>query len=105
MPVSNFYADIPDELPQEFLEQLAGSDGVRIERIVSRGHSSPARGWYDQEQHEWVLLLRGSAVISYPGKPDLALGPGDYVSIAPHEKHRVAWTTPDEDTIWLAVHY
>ena len=87
------------------MQQLAGEGSVRIERIVSRGHSSPPEGWYDQDQHEWVVVLRGRAVLAYPDKPDLTLGPGDYVSIAPYEKHRVAWTAPDEDTIWLAVHY
>ncbi len=23
----------------------------------------------------------------------------------PHRRHRVEWTTPDEPTVWLAVHY
>ena len=103
--MSNFFTDIPPELPEELMQQLAGEGSVRIERIVSRGHSSPPEGWYDQDQHEWVVVLRGRAVLAYLDKPDLNLGPGDYVSIAPHEKHRVAWTAPDEDTIWLAVHY
>ena len=103
--MSNLFADIPLDLPEELMQQLAGEGSVRIERIVSRGHSSPPEGWYDQDQHEWVVVLQGRAVLAYPDKPDLKLGPGDYVSIAPHEKHRVAWTATDEDTIWLAIHY
>ena len=103
--MSNLFANVPVDLPEELMEQLAGEGSVRIERIVSRGHSSPPEGWYDQDQHEWVVVLQGRAVLAYPDKPDLSLGPGDYASIAPHEKHRVAWTAPDEDTIWLAVHY
>ena len=31
--------------------------------------------------------------------------PGDFVNIPAHKKHRVEWTTPDEPTVWLAVHY
>jgi cupin 2 domain-containing protein len=33
------------------------------------------------------------------------MSPGDYINIPAHEKHRVAWTRPDEPTIWLAVFY
>ena len=103
--MNNLFANIPAVLKEELMQELAAGEGVRIERIVSRGHTAPAEGWFDQAQREWVVLLRGRAVITYPDKPDLTLGPGDYVSIAPHERHRVAWTTPDEDTVWLAVHY
>jgi cupin 2 domain-containing protein len=30
---------------------------------------------------------------------------GDFIYIRAHEKHRVAWTTHHEPTIWLAVHF
>ena len=30
---------------------------------------------------------------------------GDYINIPAHRKHRVEWTDPEEDTIWLAIHY
>jgi cupin 2 domain-containing protein len=30
---------------------------------------------------------------------------GDYVEIPAHTRHRVEWTDPDEDTVWLAVYY
>ena len=103
--MNNFFADIPESLPDEVFQQIAGGHGVRIERIVSRGHSSPAQGWYDQESEEWVMVVRGQAVIAYPDKPSITLSEGDYVTIAAHEKHRVDWTSPDEPTIWLAVHY
>lgn len=102
---NNLYRAIPDDLPVELMQDLAAAGDVRIERIVSRGHRSPGEGWYDQDRHEWVAVLRGRATIAYPDGREIALGPGDYVSIAPHEQHRVAWTTPDADTIWLAVHY
>ena len=36
-------------------------------------------------------------------KPEMK--PGDFVNIPAHKRHRVEWTTPDEPTVWLAVHY
>jgi cupin 2 domain-containing protein len=30
---------------------------------------------------------------------------GDFVDIAPLRRHRVEWTLPGRETIWLAVHY
>jgi len=79
---------------------------VRIERILSKGHSSPPDFWYDQEQHEWVLLVAGEARLRFERDDHvLHLKPGDYVNIAAHEKHRVEWTTESTETIWLAVFY
>lgn len=103
--MNNLFSSIPENLPKELITELAAGDGVRIERIVSRGHASPAEGWYDQAQREWVMVVQGKAVIAFPDKDSLTLSVGDYVTIAAHEKHRVEWTAPDEDTIWLAVHY
>lgn len=103
--MSNIFSDIPDELPQELFDCLVEGEHVRIERIVSKGHASPATGWYDQSRAEWVMVLRGQALISYPDKPSITLGEGDYVNIAAHEQHRVEWTSAEEATIWLAVHY
>jgi cupin 2 domain-containing protein len=104
----NIFADhgvtYPSPLPAEVCETLAQSPHVRIELIVSQGHTSPAHGWYDQEQAEWVLLLKGAARLEFEDST-LELSPGDYVNLPAHRKHRVAWTTPDERTIWLAVFY
>lgn len=52
-----------------------------------------------------MMVLRGRAVIAFADKASVTLEEGDYVNIAAHERHRVEWTSPDEDTIWLAVHY
>ena len=30
---------------------------------------------------------------------------GDHLLIPAHQRYRVAWTSPDEPTIWLAVFY
>ena len=46
----------------------------------------------------------GSARLSFEDTL-FEMKPGDFVNIPAHRKHRVEWTTPDEPTIWLAVHY
>jgi cupin 2 domain-containing protein len=100
----NLLGDIPPSLAEEFVTVLAQSEHVRIERIVSQGHSSPEGFWYDQGEHEWVAVLSGSARLQFEDET-LELGPGDYLNIPAHRKHRVAWTAPAESTIWLAVFY
>lgn len=90
----------------EAVSRLAGSGAVRIERIVSRGHASPPGFWYDQEETEWVALLAGEAELRFEqGDIRLQLRPGDHVTIAPRQRHRVEWTSPDVETVWLAVFY
>lgn len=103
--MANLYSDIPAELPAELFETLAQTDTVHIERIVSRGHSTPTGDWYDQERDEWVLLLKGAARLLFEDGSEAAMGPGDWLAIPAHRKHRVAWTDPEQETIWLAVHY
>jgi cupin 2 domain-containing protein len=103
--LTNLFAGIPDDLPEELVETLHSTPGVRIERIVSRGHASPEGFWYDQEQAEWVLLVSGAARLRFEGEGPLDLSPGSFVSIPAHRRHRVDWTDPARPTVWLAVHY
>jgi GNAT superfamily N-acetyltransferase len=96
---------IPAALPGELVTVLV--DGVaRIERIVSRGHSSPPGFWYDQDEHEWVTLIAGAArleIADGDAVRTVALAAGDWIDLPRRCRHRVAWTAPDADTIWLAV--
>lgn len=104
--MNNLLSDIPDDLPDELLETLLDADSVRVERIVSQGHTSPEGFWYDQEQNEWVVVLKGAAKLRFEGDDStLEMKPGDCVNIPAHKRHRVEWTTPEEPTVWLAVHY
>ncbi len=100
----NLFAGVPDDLPDELVETLVASGSVRIERIVSQGHVSPEGFWYDQPQPEWVVVLRGAARLRFEDRV-VEMKPGDWIDIPAHQKHRVDWTTPDEPTVWLAVHY
>ncbi len=105
-PAENIFAEIPDNLKDELIEAILQTPGLRIERIVSHGQSSPEGFWYDQEDNEWVILITGSAKLRFEGQEDLlVLKPGDYIRIDRHQRHRVEWTDPDKETVWLAVHY
>ena len=101
---SNLFSNLPSNLPDELFTTLLEANNVRIERIVSQGHSSPEGFLYDQDEHEWVLVLKGAARLSIEGETR-ELIPGDYMNIPAHQKHRVEWTTLDEPTVWLAVFY
>jgi cupin 2 domain-containing protein len=106
MNCQNLYRDIPEILKDELFESLLQTRSFRLERIVSKGHATPPGKWYDQETEEWVLLLRGSAGLLFEGELDVqVMTPGDSFRIPSHRRHRVEWTDPKEETVWLALHY
>ena len=101
----NLLRDLPPGGAGEVVEHLAATSAVRIERIVSRGEASPDGFWYDQDEAEFVLVLSGAARLRFADGEVTALDPGDWVDIAPHRRHRVDWTDPEQPTVWLAVFY
>ena len=101
----NLLADVPVQLPDELIQLLLSTEGLRIERIVSRGHRSPDGFWYDQPDHEWVLLLSGAARLRFVDHETLEMVAGSYINIPAHRKHRVDWTDQMQPTVWLAIHY
>jgi len=103
--MGNLFTDLPTTLPEELVEVLAENQHVRIERIVSTGHASPVGFWYDQDEFEWVVVLKGEAKLLFEDGETVEMTSGDHVLIPAHWKHRVEWTTPDEPTVWLAVFY
>jgi cupin 2 domain-containing protein len=102
----NLFANLPASAEAEQFVELLSRPAVRIERIVSRGHTSPPDFWYDQPQGEWVVVLAGKAKLRFADEAEpRLLEPGDFCDIAPHRRHRVEWTDPAQATVWLAVHY
>jgi len=102
----NLFAALPRRLDAEQIDALVANENLRIERIVSTGQASPPGFWYDQEWTEWVLLVAGSAGLLFEDEAEpRILRPGDYLVIAPHRRHRVAWTDVEHPTVWLAVHF
>jgi len=102
--VHSLFKGIPARTDEEFCEELLVRGDVRIERIVSTGHASPQGFWFDQDDDEWVLLVKGSAVLGFADGTRTRLVPGDHLLIPRHARHRVEWTDPAGETVWLAVH-
>ena len=104
MPFSakNIYAETDTAADAEQFATLFKNSAVKIERIVSHSHGSPAGFWYDQLEDEWVIVLRGSAVLEFIDGEVVEMTEGDYLVIPRRVRHRVART--GAATIWLAVH-
>lgn len=96
---------LPENFDQELIDVLVSSPNVRIERIVSKGHTSPESGWYDQNEHEWVMVLEGSGTLLFDDGSEAVLNKGDFITIPAHTRHKVTRTDPDNLTLWLAVFY
>lgn len=103
-PISNVLSVLPPPGADEAIETLLKGQGIRLERIVSHGHVSPAGFWLDQDEAEWVLVMSGRARLLIEGEgAERELGPGDSLFLPAHCRHRVSWTQPGEPTIWLAI--
>ncbi len=103
--MKNLFQNISQNLSEEFFETIAESDNVRIERIVSDGHTSPPGFWYDQDQNEFVIVLKGNAVLEFEDGTTQKMSEGDYQIIPAHKKHRVSYTDTNGKTLWLVVFY
>lgn len=100
--VKNIFVDHDQANDGENFLTLFENRSVKIEKIVSHSHSSPAGFWYDQGEDEWVIVLRGTAALEFTGGEIVEMTEGDYVIIPRSVRHRVART--GKDTVWLAVH-
>jgi len=103
--MKNIFNNIPDDLGRESFETLVAAEGVHIERIVSKGHASPAGEWYDQQRNEFVLVLKGAGRLEFEDGRVVSMEAGDWLEIPARARHRVTWTDPETETIWLAVHW
>ncbi|MDB5593454.1 MAG: hypothetical protein JWM36_415 [Hyphomicrobiales bacterium] len=100
----NLFADIGCT-EQERFDELLSQPGIRIERIVSTGQSTPEPEWLVQDWAEWVLLLSGGAGLLLEGEAETrTLAPGDWLLLPAGVRHRVEWTQGGGPTVWLAVH-
>ena len=95
-----------EPLTNEEVQTILKTDKFRLEKIVSRGHTTPPGEWYDQEENEWVMVVKGAAQLRFADSENLFdMKPGSYITIPAHCRHRVEWTDPNQETIWLAVFY
>jgi len=101
----NLFAQVSAHSAEEEILPLVEKPGARVERIVSTGQGSLPGFWCDQAWTEWVVVLAGRAALRFEGEAEpRLLGPGDWIEIAPHARHRVEWTDAERPTVWLAVH-
>ena len=105
MEKGNLFKNIPESLPNEILENIVESENCKIERIVSKGHTTPEGKWYDQDKNEWVIIIKGNAELLFEGNKRVKMQEGDYINIPAHVKHRIEKTDTKKETIWLAVLY
>ena len=103
--MNNLLTSLPDHIDHEQVEELLSQPNVKIERILSKGQTSPETGWYDQDKNEWVVILQGVGDITFEDGDKVRLQPGDHLNIPAHRRHKVSWTDPDSVTVWLAVFY
>lgn len=106
MRTGNIYADLPAAKREEVFETILRRKGLKIERITSFGQATPEGEWLREKKNEWVVLLKGRAVLRFKGiKKTLSMGPGNHVFIPKGMAHRVDRTVPNGKSVWLAVHF
>ena len=86
---------------ESFME-LTRAGGARVERIASRAVTNG--DWCEQAWPEFVLLVAGSATLEFVDGTTRELKPGYWALLPAQCRHRVAWTDPAGETLWLAVH-
>lgn len=87
---------------EERFEDILSRPGIRLERIVSHGQTTPVDRPYVQDWDEWVMILEGSAELWLDGLGERSLSKGDHLLIPSGQAHRVTYTA--EPTVWLALH-
>lgn len=92
----------PEAPGAETFTELLRAGGARVERIASRAVQDG--DWYEQDWPEFVLLVAGAARLVFADGSEHRLAPGDWAHLPAFCRHRVAWTDPAAETIWLAVH-
>lgn len=104
----NIFENIKVNKDKEQFNDIINTKDVRIERIVSNGQISEQDFWYDQNENEFVVVLKGRAILQIKQNNEIkeyVLNEGDYLNIQANIKHRVKYTSLDEPTVWLAVFY
>jgi cupin 2 domain-containing protein len=99
MNVGNLFSDTSPPCEGERFQTLLAREGLVIERIVSS--SRIASTMCMQEQDEWVVLLRGQAVLDVDGQR-VPMDSADYVFLPSKTPHTVQ--SVSDGALWLAVH-
>ncbi len=95
----NLFLDSNPPGTGERFEILLTEKNLLVERIVSSREVRPTR--YVQAHDEWVMLVRGTAVLTVRDEL-LELSAGDYLFLPAHVPHTVERVS--DGALWLAVH-
>jgi cupin 2 domain-containing protein len=88
----------------ETITVLLETGSLRLERIHSCAAASPEGFWYDQQEHEWVTLLQGSARLQFADEAlPRELNRGDALLIRARRRHRLLATDGPPGSVWLAL--
>lgn len=98
MRTGNLFVDALPPLEGERTETLLTQRNLVIERTVSSADVTPHE--YVQSQDEWVVLLRGNAILNVAGEI-VELNAGDYLFLLAGLPHRIQHVS--EGALWLAV--
>lgn len=99
MKRGNIFADADAPPSGERFDILLTHRNLVVERIVSSSGISPTE--FVQSQDEWVVLLRGNAVLDVSGER-VSLASGDYLFLPAGVRHTVTFAS--DGALWLALH-
>lgn len=99
--IFNFLKNIPEKSNEEIFQTVVSNENIKIERIISYGQRTPENYWYDQDEDEFVMIIKGEAKIKYDDGKIYHLLEGDSLYIKAHQKHRVVSTS--DPAVWLAL--
>ena len=105
--LENIFKGSQANLERESVKELISRGKIiRLESVVSPRSNTPSEV-YDQNEDEFVILLKGSAELKfYDGRTsprNVSMRRGNYVNIPAHLKHSVVKTK--KGTVWLALFY
>ena len=97
-----FDLDIDRAMAEEVTEVVFEDGRIRIERIVSMGQTTPRGFVYDQNENEFVSVIRGEAELTLTQSGErIFLREGDSFMIEAGVHHIVSYTS--SPCVWLCV--
>ena len=98
----NLYKYDYKDLTSEIVDVVYEDSLIRVERIVSMGHTTPDEFIYDQCENEFVSVIDGEAeLLLFDSDERIYLKKGDTYMIRSGVKHKVTYTS--SPCIWLCI--
>ena len=102
----NLFGSPLPALGEESERVLQSGESWCLKLIVSNQFKSPDGFWYDQDEDEWLLLLKGSARLRLENPEQIIdLSAGDHLYLPSRRRHRIERTDPQPGTVWIALYW